>query len=152
MTIKEQKRTTSDFIKQLTKRSDKIQWSSLSRRTTQRESIYTVSQKASHLYNLLDFTLHCSIASIFGTNVAEKVGNQKVLYFPTSHSQCFCTTRETGNPEIASFHLNAVCFFTKKHETQLKLECGPMPNLMVALPNIGGALCSTPQSLADVLY
>jgi len=24
-------------------------------------------------------------------------------------------------------------------------ECGPMPNVMVALPNIGGALCSTPQ-------
>jgi len=23
-----------------------------------------------------------------------------------------------------------------------------MPNVMVALPNIGGALCSTPQSLA----
>ena len=34
----------------------------------------------------------------------------------------------------------------------LKLECGPMPNLMVALPNIGGALCSTPQSLADAHY
>jgi len=26
-----------------------------------------------------------------------------------------------------------------------KLECGPMPNVMAALPNIGGALCSTPQ-------
>jgi len=26
---------------------------------------------------------------------------------------------------------------------------GPMPNVMAALPNIGGALCSTPQSLAD---
>jgi len=26
-----------------------------------------------------------------------------------------------------------------------KLECGPMPNVMVALPNIGGAVCSTPQ-------
>jgi len=25
------------------------------------------------------------------------------------------------------------------------LECGPMPNVMVALANIGGALCSTPQ-------
>jgi len=24
-----------------------------------------------------------------------------------------------------------------------------MPNVMVALPNIGDALCSTPQSLAD---
>jgi len=34
----------------------------------------------------------------------------------------------------------------------MKLECGPMPNLMVALPNIGGALCSTPQSLADAHY
>ena len=33
--------------------------------------------------------------------------------------------------------------------TVQELECGPMPNVMVALPNIGGALCSTPQSLAD---
>jgi len=27
-----------------------------------------------------------------------------------------------------------------------------MPNAMVALPNIGGALCSTPQSLDDAHY
>jgi len=27
-----------------------------------------------------------------------------------------------------------------------------MPNVMVARPNIGGALCSTPQSLADAHY
>ena len=27
-----------------------------------------------------------------------------------------------------------------------------MPNLIVALPNIGGALCSTPQSLAEAHY
>ena len=27
-----------------------------------------------------------------------------------------------------------------------------MPNVMVALPNIGGALCSTPQCLADAHY
>jgi len=33
-----------------------------------------------------------------------------------------------------------------------QLECGPMPNVMAALPNIVGALCSTPQSLADVHY
>ena len=30
-------------------------------------------------------------------------------------------------------------------KTQTKLECGPMPNVMVAL-------CSTPQSLADAHY
>jgi len=29
----------------------------------------------------------------------------------------------------------------------LQLECGLMPNVMAALLNIGGALCSTPQSL-----
>jgi len=34
----------------------------------------------------------------------------------------------------------------------VKLECGQMPNVMVALPNTGGALCSTPQSLADAHY
>jgi len=27
----------------------------------------------------------------------------------------------------------------------ITLECGLMPNVMVAMPNIGGALCSTPQ-------
>jgi len=33
-----------------------------------------------------------------------------------------------------------------------KLECGPIPNVMAAMPNIGGALCSTPQSLANAHY
>jgi len=31
-----------------------------------------------------NFYVHRSIATIFGTSVAEKVGNQNVLYFPTS--------------------------------------------------------------------
>jgi len=34
----------------------------------------------------------------------------------------------------------------------IQLECGPMPNDMVALLNTGGALCSMPQSLADAHY
>jgi len=33
-----------------------------------------------------------------------------------------------------------------------RLEYGPMPNVVVALPNIGGALCSTLQSFADAHY
>jgi len=37
-------------------------------------------------------------------------------------------------------------------KTVLKLECGPMPNVIVALLNIGGAHCSTPQSLVDAHY
>jgi len=31
----------------------------------------------------------------------------------------------------------------------IKLECGPMPNVMDVLLNTGGALCWTPQSLAN---
>jgi len=33
-----------------------------------------------------------------------------------------------------------------------ELECGPMPNVMAALPHIGGALCSMLQSLDDAHY
>ena len=40
----------------------------------------------------------------------------------------------------------------KRPSLPKQLECGPMPNVMVALPNIGGELCSTPQSLADAHY
>jgi len=34
----------------------------------------------------------------------------------------------------------------------VELGCGPMLNVMAALPNIGGALCSTPHSLLDAHY
>jgi len=33
----------------------------------------------------------------------------------------------------------------ERKKKKIELECGPMPNVMVALPNIDGALCSTPQ-------
>jgi len=37
-------------------------------------------------------------------------------------------------------------------KSKIAIECGPMPNVMAALPDIGGAVCSTPQSLADAHY
>ena len=58
-------------------------------------------------------------------------------------------------PELTSLvsrHNYATTLTNMKTKQKGKLECGPMPNLMVALPNIGGALCSTPQSLADAHY
>jgi len=47
------------------------------------------------------------------------------------------------------FFQNHCIAHPRKHR---KLECGQMPNVMVALPNTGGALCSAPQSLADAHY
>jgi len=46
----------------------------------------------------------------------------------------------------------SLSFSIRKLEKETELECGPMPNAMTALPNIDGALCSTPQSLADAHY
>jgi len=40
---------------------------------------------------------------------------------------------------IGAGELECTCLF------KMQLECGPMPNVMVALPNIGGVHCSTPQ-------
>jgi len=37
-------------------------------------------------------------------------------------------------------------------KNMMELQCGPMPNVMAALPNVGGALCSTSQRLADAHY
>ena len=43
-------------------------------------------------------------------------------------------------------------FVVLTYRKHFQLEMWPMFNVMVALPNIGGALCSTPQSLADAHY
>jgi len=40
----------------------------------------------------------------------------------------------------------------RAHKNTNQLECEPMSNVMAAVPNIGGALCSMPQSLADARY
>ena len=61
-------------------------------------------------YNLY---IHRSIATIFGNNVAEKVGNQNYFIFPPHLTNAFALPRETGNPEIMSFHLNVACFLPK---------------------------------------
>jgi len=47
--------------------------------------IYTVSQKRHPTFTTCyNFYIHSSIATTFGTNVAEKIDYQNVLYFPTS--------------------------------------------------------------------
>ena len=38
-----------------------------------------------------------------------------------------------------------IYYAKRQHINMKKLECGPMPNVMAALPTTGGALCSTPQ-------
>ena len=58
--------------------------------------------------------------------------------------------------DFGDFFASCISSETRAHVSDLHskftLECGPMSSLMVALPNIGGALCSTPQSLAYAHY
>jgi len=89
----------------------------------------------------------------------------QVLKFVVAHGDVFLSVLRERNTKPTLESLEELSLATAvicraavngNHHTDTqqinKLECGPMPNLMVALPNIGGALCSTPQSLADAHY
>ena len=52
---------------------------------------------------------------------------------------------------VVQLGLRAI-FKSQTQERIAEMWAKPMPNVMAALPNIGGALCSTPQSLADAHY
>jgi len=47
-------------------------------------NIYAVFQKNTPSYSYYSFVDPAPILIIFGTNVTEKLGSQKILYFPTS--------------------------------------------------------------------
>jgi len=64
--------------------------------------------------------MHRSITTIFRTSVTEKVGNQNILYFPTSRNLCFCTTRGNRKPEKCIFSLKCCMLFTKNTRNTLK--------------------------------
>jgi len=86
-----------------------------------------IAQKLQHL------NLQCNVTKNNGTK--------------SLHKLCMKISQQKTWVSVELLPLQ-LCYF----KTLIKLECGPMPNLMVALPNIGGALCSTPQSLADAHY
>jgi len=68
------------------------------------------------------------------------------VYHTSTHRVSLVRIHDTGLKRAVRFSLKI------QDAKNRQLECGPMPNLMAALPNIGGALCSTPQSLADAHY
>jgi len=78
-----------------------------------------VSQKNVTTFSCYNFDEHELILKIFGRNVTENVGNQKMLYLPHHLTNASALPEETENPEIASFLLNAACCFfyqrTREH-------------------------------------
>jgi len=86
--------------------------------TVQRRSLadanYTVSQKTPHLYNLLLF-LHNFLAQM----LLRKQTIKMYFIFLPHLTSASALPGETGNPEIASFHLNAA-YFSPKNTKQSK--------------------------------
>ena len=90
--------------------------------------------------NLIELKLILVHFSAFQYVLFQSTSRALVVLYSLSSTFLFCFTERN-----AIMLLLVVVLVTK-------LECGPMPKLMVALPNIGGALCSTQQSLVDAHY
>ena len=84
---------------------------------TSKQCTYTVSQKKCHYFYGYNLVMHESILIILGRNITENVRSQSLLYFPPHLTSASALPGETGNPEIASFHLNVACCFANKHKT-----------------------------------
>ena len=69
-----------------------------------------------------------------------------------SNAHAWVTAESLGMFHVSNLLNTLYIYLTTCIVKYYKPECGPMPNLMVALPNVGGALCSTPQTLADAHY
>ena len=108
---------------------------------------YTLSEKTSHLWLAITLTHMNGFWYFFGGNVTDKEGNQKTLYYATLSNCASALPGKMGKRKNHIFtQLDCVTHIMHLCAVFLKeLECEPMPCLMAALPNIGGALCWTPQ-------
>ena len=85
-----------------------------------------------------------------------------VLYATGKASKAYNSRRRSTPTETVEFRRVGRCeliggrqyvgIVNSLNNKTVKTRMWPMPNVMAALPNTGGALCSTPQSLADADY
>jgi len=66
------------------------------------------------------FTYTVRLRQFLAQMLPRKQAIKMYFIFPPDLTSASALPGETGNPEIASFHLNVACFCTIKHETVLK--------------------------------
>jgi len=72
--------------------------------------------------------------------------------FSVTYNYFLFEIKVKGQYRPLTYITNHNTVFTASSNYIKQLECGAMHNVMAAMPNTGGALCSTPQSLADANY
>jgi len=81
---------------------------------------YTVSQKTSHLWFAIIFTYTVRLRQFLSQMLPRKFAIKIYFMFPPHLTSASALPGEKETRKMRFFHLNAACFFTKKHETQFK--------------------------------
>jgi len=88
----------------------------------------------------------CSCSSSSSSSSSSSRSSSSSSSSSSSHGSIFLVFRDTDVVIFSASRTFWSLLVVVRNNNNYK--CGPMPNVMVALPNIGGALCSTPQTLA----
>ena len=90
----------------------------------ERLSICQILQKQQRLQRTFITWRNCTTLCLKKRPTFTTCYNFYIHIFPPHLTSASALPAETGNPEIASFHLNVACVSAKKHETQLKISPG----------------------------
>jgi len=81
------------------------------------EDIHCVSKNVPPLQPAIIFTYTVRLRQFLAQMLPRKQAIKMYFIFSPHLTSASALPGETWNPEIASFQLNAACFFTQKHET-----------------------------------
>jgi len=88
------------------------------------ELVFNPDKNKSELHcvskNVPPLQLAIIVTYAVGINVAEKVGNQNILYFPITPNLCFCTTWGNTKPGNCIFSLKCCMLFHEKTRNTVK--------------------------------
>jgi len=87
-------------------------------------SMHCISRNVRPLQLAIILTYTVRLRQCLAQMLPKKLAIKIYFIFPPHLTSTSALPGETGNPEIASFHLSAACVFAKKHQTQLKISPG----------------------------
>jgi len=138
------RRNTAESLKCLSRAYERY------RQTTDRQTTdgrATVNSEGEREFTFANYIKHCCINTAYTISISIRKHKISWLHFII---RCFFFVLFCYKQKQIQVQHWARKHLIFNYQTKHQLECGPMPNAMATLPNIGGALWSTLQSLADV--